>query len=303
MSDTIEVARVQGFAASVHHLSQQNQSLLEGRVRMHQAVGKIEYFDRLSPSNMIQVTTRHGDTVWNDIAHTRRAAVKLDYSWSQPVDEEDELELIIDPVGEYAIAASAAVGRRIDTTIVNALNGTALTGEAGAGSQALPAGQIVNSGGTTQLTLAAISSGMQIVYDTGAMITPNDVTFVHHPAGLKHIIDDTPAGAFASSDFSSGGVMHAGQVRNYLGMLWVMLPDLVNNTGFGVLPNPATDNVRCFIFHRNALGLAVWNRVSASIDKRPDKNNTTQVLVKTSIGAVRVEDELVVAVEVDESGA
>ncbi len=130
------------------------------------------------------------------------------------------------------------------------------------------------------------------------------MTFVHSPAGLKHIIDDTPAGAFASSDFSgSGSVMKAGNVREYLGMTWILMPDKLNNAEYGILPNPATDNVRCFLFHRNGVGLAVWNRVSASIDKRPDKNNTTQVLVKTSIGAVRVEDELVVAVEIDESGA
>ena len=55
------------------------------------------------------------------------------------------------------------------------------------------------------------------------------------------------------------------------------------------------------MFHRNGVGLAVWNRVSASIDKRPDKNNTTQVLVKTHIGAVRIEDELVIEILVDNS--
>lgn len=305
MSQSIEDARVTGFAASVHHLSQQDRSLLEGRVRTRPGRGKVEYFERLSPSNMLQVTTRHGDTVWNDIEHSRRAAFKADYAWSQPVDEEDMLELIIDPVGEYAMAAAAAVGRRIDQTIVNALYGSASTGEGGAGTQALPAGQKINAGGTNKLTLANISSGLQLLYDRGVVVTPGDFTYLVNPAGMKHVIDDTGTsnGAFTGTDYTNSNVMQAGVVNVYLGFTWIMLPDQNNNASYGILPLVATDNVATFMFHRNGLGLAVWNRVSASIDKRPDKNNTTQVLVKTSIGAVRVEDELVVQIEVDESGA
>ena len=302
MSDTIDVARIQGYENSVHHLSQQEQSRLESRVRMRQGRGKVEYFERLSPANMLQTTTRHGDTVFNDIEHSRRAAFKADYNWAQPVDEEDMLEILIDPVGEYAIAAAAAVGRRIDQTIVDALNGSAATGETGAGTQALPAAQIINSAGTTGLTLALFTLALQTLTDTG-MILDNNITYVHNPTAAKQVIDDAGLPSFTSTDFTMSNVMQTGMIRTFLGATWVQMPSVLNNAEFGILPTIATDNVGTFLFHRNGLGLAVWRRVSASIDKRPDKNNLTQVLVKTHIGAVRVEDELVVRIEIDESQA
>lgn len=302
MSDTIDVSRIQGFADSVHHISQQDRSLLEGKVRVRPGKGKVEYFERLSPSNMLQVTTRHGDTVWNDINHSRRAAFKADYSWSQPVDEEDQLELLIDPVGEYAMAAGMAVGRRIDQTIVDAISGTANTGEAGAGTQVLPAGQTLNAGGTTGLTMALMAQGLQRLYDRGVIVNPLDFTYVHSPNALRDILEDSGATAFTSTDFTNSNVMKAGVVREFMGFSWIMMPDKAVNTETGILPIvESTDRIGTYMFHRNGVGLAVWNRVSASIDKRPDKNNTTQVLVKTHIGAVRIEDELVIEILVDNS--
>ena len=72
------------------------------------------------------------------------------------------------------------------------------------------------------------------------------------------------------------------------------MTDAQSNTTYGILPEVSTGVVGTYLYHRNALGLGIWNRVSASIKQRPDKNDLWQVLVKTSIGAVRVEDELVV---------
>ena len=291
MSATITDARIVGFNGSVHHLSQQGRSLLEARVRTRPGMGKVEYFERLSPSNMSLVTTRHGDTVWNDIEHSRRAAYKADYSWAQPVDEEDQLEILIDPVGEYAMAASAAVGRRIDQTVVNALYGNAATGEAGGGAVAT----LTNSQTSAALSLSRIATGLQTLYDRGVVVSPGDFTYVHNPKSLAQAINDSAAagGPFTSTDYTQSEVMHAGAINVYMGFSWIMLPDAVNNAEFGILPALTATTVGTYMFHRNALGLSIWNRVSASIDKRPDKNNTTQILVKTSLGAVRVEEELV----------
>lgn len=289
MSDTIEAARVRAYEDSVHHLSQQNMSLLESRVRIRTGVvGKVAMFERLSPSNMILVSTRHGDTVWNDIAHTRRAAFKKDYSWSQPVDEEDKLEVMISPEAEYAIAAAAAVGRRIDQTIVDAISGTASTGEDGDGSQALPAAQKETT--ATGNTLAKMTASLKILYNNAVTVTPQDVTYVTNPAGLEDVLN---LSTFTSNDFGPKALV-PGQVSHYLGMTWIMMTDAEANSDYGILPEVTTGVVGTYLFHRRGVGLATWKRVSASIDKRADKNNTMQVLVKTHIGAVRVEDVLVV---------
>lgn len=294
MSQTIEVARVQGYEAAVHHLSQQQVSLLENRVRVRPAgPSKIEYFNVLSPAAMLQTTVRHGDTTWVDIEHTRRAALKKDFSWAQPVDEEDQLETIISPASEYAVAAAAAVGRQIDLEIVNAISGTAATGETGTGSQALPSSQIDSSAGT--LTLAKLAAGVSKILERGVMISPQDMTYIHDVGAYEDLIVDT---GFTSRDFTMKGPRDDGRFTTFMGLTFILMTDKNTNASFGILPSVSSTVAKTFLFSRMGVGLAVWRRVSASIDKRPDKNNLLQVLVKTHIGAVRIEDELVFQIDV-----
>jgi hypothetical protein len=97
---------------------------------------------------------------------------------------------------------------------------------------------------------------------------------------------------FTSRDFNPAMALMTGQINSYLGMTWVM-----SNR----LPIVSGANVRgTYLAHRNAVGFAEWVKVKSSLDKRPDKNNLLQILVKTMHGAVRVEDQLVVENQVTE---
>ncbi len=289
MAETIERWRVQAFEANVQHLSQQNRSFLETWVRRRSGIiGKVTFFERLSPADMRRTTTRHGDTVFVNIEHTRRAAFKIDFDWAQAVDEEDKLENITDPAHEYAVAAGAAVGRRIDQTIIDAVSGTAATGESGSGSQVLPSAQKETT--ATGNTLAKMVSSLKILWDNNVMVNPQDVVYIASPSSLEDVLNLSD-NTFRSRDFNPGMALLTSTITSYLGMSWVIstLLPIISGTIRGT-----------YLMHRNAVGLGQWTRVTASIDKRPDKNNLMQVLVKTMIGAVRVEDELVVQNEITE---
>ncbi len=289
MAETIETWRVQAFEANVQHLSQQNRSFLEPWVRRRSGMaGKVTFFERLSPADMLKVTTRHGDTVFVNIEHTRRAAFKVDFAWAQAVDEEDKLENITDPAHEYAVAAAAAVGRRIDQSIIDAVSGTAATGEAGAGSPVLPAAQKETT--ATGNTLAKMVTSLKILWDNSVMVNPQDVVYIASPSSLEDVLNETD-NTFRSKDFNPGMALLTATITSYLGMSWVIstLLPIISGTIRGT-----------YLMHRNAVGLGQWLRVSASIKPRPDKNDLLQVLVKTMLGAVRVEDELVVQNEITE---
>jgi hypothetical protein len=289
---TIEQWRVQAYSDNVHHLSQQKVSYLEAWVRKAVNLrGKVKFFDRLGASEMKRTTIRHGDTEWIDIDKSRRAAFKLNFSWSHPVDEEDQLELITDITSELAIAAAAAVGRRIDQTIIDAISGAAAYDESGSSSIALPAAQKETTGSGN--TLAKLVASLRKLYDARVMVTPDQVYYVHSPASLEDLLlVSSPGLVFTSRDYNPAMALMTGQINQYLGMTWIMST---------LLPIVSSTNVRgTYLCHRSAIGFAEWTRVKSSIAPRHDKNDLIQVLVKTMHGAVRVEDALVVENQVTE---
>lgn len=288
MVDTIEQWRVQAFSDNVHHLTQQKVAKLESWVRKAtNLTGKVKFFDRIGASDMQQNTVRHGDTQWIDIDKSRRAAFKLNYVWAHPVDEEDQLETLANITSELAIAASAAVNRRIDRSIIAALSGSASYDESGSSSIALPSAQKETTASGN--TLAKLISSLKKLFDVDVDVMPSDVVYVHSPASLEDLLN---INTFTSRDFNPFMALMTGQIQSYLGMTWV------SST---LLPIVSSTNIRgTYLFHKNAVGFAEWKRVSASVDKRADKNNALQVMVKSFHGAVRVEDELVVENQVTE---
>lgn len=291
MIDTIEQWRVQAYSDNVHHLSQQRVAFLEGWVRKAVNLrGKVKFFDRLSSSEMKRTTTRHGDTEWVDIDKSRRAAFKINYSWAHPVDEEDQLESITDITSELAIAAAAAVGRRIDQSVIDAISGVAAYDETGSSSIALPSAQKETTASGN--TLAKLIASLRKLYDAKVMVTPDQVCYVHSPSSLEDLLlISSPGLVLTSRDYNPAMALMTGQINQYLGMTWIMST---------LLPLVSTGVRGTYLFHKNAVGFAEWIRVKSSIAPRPDKNDLIQLLVKTMHGAVRVEDVLVVENQVTE---
>lgn len=292
MSETIEQWRVQAYSDNVHHLSQQLPARLENWVRKATNIkGKVKFFDRMGPSEMQLSTVRHGDTQWVDVDHTRRAAFKANYVWSHPVDEEDQLETLADITSELAVSAAAAVNRRIDRTIINAISGSASYDESGSSSIALPSAQKETTASGN--TLAKLVASLRIMYNNDIIVSPETVCYIHSPASLEDLLlVSSPGLVFTSKDYNPAMALMTGQINTYLGMSWVMST---------LLPIVSSTNVRgTYLVHKNAIGFAEWVRVKGSTGVRHDKNDTLQVLVKSMHGAVRVEDVLVVENQVTE---
>jgi hypothetical protein len=289
MPDTIETWRIQAFSDNVHHLTQQKTAKFAPWCRMAtNLTGKVKYFDRISGADMVVQSVRNGDTQWINSEHSRRGTFKVNYVWARPVDEEDQLETIDNITNELAIAASFAVNRRFDQTWANAISGSAAQGEDGSTLVPLPAAQKETT--ATGNTLAKLVASIKKLNDADVDVIPSEVLYAHSPASLEDLLNISAT--FTSRDFNPAMALMTGQINSYLGMTWVM-----SNR----LPIVSGANVRgTYLAHRNAVGFAEWVKVKSSLDKRPDKNNLLQILVKTMHGAVRVEDQLVVENQVTE---
>ena len=131
MSVQITTAFVEQYKGNVEHLVQQRGSRLRAAVSSETVVGKNAFFEQIGSTAAQKRTTRHSDTPRMDTPHSRRRVSLVDYDWSDLIDDEDRVRLLIDPTGPYSVAASSAMGRAIDDEIVSAADGTAYTGVAG----------------------------------------------------------------------------------------------------------------------------------------------------------------------------
>ena len=283
MPDSITEVRSIGYNAAVHHQVQQKRAKLFDRVSMKTGlVGKATTFPRQGSADMRRKTGRHEPTQFVNVANSNRVVFVAHYDWFAPVDPEDDMENIINPMGELAVSGARASERNIDQVIIDGLSGNANSGEDGTTLVALPASQ-KQASGTGAFALAKITEAQQNFRDNDIDISPEDVTMVISPSALNDMTIDT-TDVFRSRDFNPFLLLQSGEIQIFLGMMWVISTRL---------PEVSTGVRGCYMFHRDGIGLGIWNRAMGSFDRRPDLSNSFQVGVTQSIGAVRKEEELV----------
>jgi hypothetical protein len=277
MSTQITTAFVQQYKSNVLLLSQQKGSRYRGFVMSEMVTGKTAYFERIGEVSMVQATSRHDDTPQIDTPHSRRKVDLATYRWADLIDNADKVRMLIDPTSPYALMGAYAAGRKIDSVILAAANGTAYSGESGATSVALPSAQKV-AAASTGLTVAKLISAKEIL-DSGDIDPDVPRICAVRPDGITDLLGTTQ---ITSADYNTVKALVAGQVDTFMGFKFVMS----NLVASG----------KALVWSRNAVALAVGSNPNVRISERADKNYSTQVFVEMDIGATRVEDEGVVEI-------
>ena len=286
MSVNITTAFVKQYDNNYMLLYQQGGSKLRGHVRTKTVSGESDFFDRIGATDVVEKTTRHQDTPQIDTPHSRRRVDMRDFWWADLVDKEDEVRLLKSPASSYAQNAAFAMGRKEDDLIIAAFNGAAKTGQAGDTSVAFPAAQQIANGGTG-MTIAKLRQAKRIL-DT-ADVPASDRFIVVSPIALN---DDLLATTEVSSaDYNVVKALVQGDIDTFLGFKFIMSTRLT-----------VAANIRsCFAWHKRAMGRAIGRERVTRISERDDKGYAVQVFVQMSFEAVRIEDEGVVQIDIDES--
>ncbi len=295
MSLSIDIAFVQQFKSNIIMLNQQQGSRLRPYIRIKEGiVGKYTHFERLGPTAVVQRTTRHGDTPLVSSDHSRRRCGLNDYEWADLVDKADEVKMLINPTSEYARNAAFAMGRQMDTDILAAATGNAVSMDASdsASNVALPSAQKVakDFGGTTiGITLAKVRRAKKILDaaeapDYDRMLTIN-AQMLEEMLGITEV---------ASADYNTVKALVNGELDTFLGFTWV-------RTELTPWVDEGTDVRGAIAVQGEGVGLALAMDLVARIDERPDKAYSTQVFVAMCFGATRIDDEKVVEVACDMS--
>lgn len=279
MVATITNSFVQQFSANIHDLLEQKGSKLIGKVDVESVVGNKAFFETIGSLDVAKVTTRHADTALSDPAHNRRMLLIEDYAGAVMLDHQDDIKMLISPANNYAKKLANGLGRKIDDIIISAITGTAASGESGGTTVALPAGQKIATGGTG-LTMAKLIEAKKIFVEAEY---DGPLTLAITGKGLEDLLGDEKA---TSGDYQTMLALVRGEIGSIMGM------DVVINNR---IPLNGSDKV-ALVFAPEAVKFGKASEMKLDMDKRADKNNNMQVLVRGSFGAVRMEEELVVEI-------
>jgi hypothetical protein len=292
MSDLITTAHVQQYSQNIHMLAQQKGSKLRGFVREEMQVGKHGYFDRLGPTEVYQVTSRRQPTQFVDAQHSRRRVSMEDWQWAETVDQEDVIRILIDPKSSYVEMAVNSMGRRVDRTIIGALDGDVFEGETGATTTTFDtANQEVVAGGVN-MTVAKLREALSILRNNDVDLEAAAPICVLHPNSWDSLYGEDE---FINADFTKNMVLQGGKEANgpmFLGMRFIVTT-LLDVDGSSIRDN--------FLYLPWAMGLKIGSEMKVRVTEESLLSGADVILVKSSFAATRIDDQAVVRILTDET--
>jgi hypothetical protein len=302
MATQVEQWQVRTWSRNVTHLAQQTVNKLMGTTEEESAAPGIQIaFSRIGPMRGERGRpTRFRPTPEAASEETRRIALPNEWAFGKKVDQWDQLETFHELRSNYTRAAAAdrnrfrdelIIGVDVDGTFANVLGGALGIGredESLMTSVTLPAAQILGGAGVV-INRAAASAIMakfkEADYDP-AMHGP--ITFVYDPRFIQTIHADP---TMSSQDFVSARVLETGgSPEGFMGFSRWVWSNLLPKAG---------DLVRCVAYAQSGVGLGVWQNERSRFAERADLSFVGQLYMEQSLGAVRIDDKLVVALDVD----
>jgi hypothetical protein len=276
--------RAEQFSRNVVPLAQQQYSKFYTKVMQKTDINAKSFAqDQIGAWTMSAKGGLNVNTPENDPNLQRRWAYIETYHDSRLLDRSVNLQILSDPKSEMTINAARAIGRQMDDVIYAAALGTAASGESGGTSNTLPAGQIVDSGGTTALSVDKFRTAGQILdsndvdeWDRHAWITPQ---------GKEQLLSETEA---TSSDFVTVKALVMGDINSFYGFEVIWSTRVTEGA-----------SAQSVFYQKSGICAGTPEMLYVRTDERPDKSYSWQVYYELNIGAVRLEEEKVVRVDYD----
>lgn len=288
MNNTLTAAFVMQFHDGFVLAAQQKESRLEATITSRgMIVGSSFTANDMGSIEANPVTNRYGDTEWTIPDAGTRQALMSDYDVAIPIDQFDLPKLLANPQGPYLETALAAMNRKKDKVIYDALRGSALrkTDESGTFTGvAVPAGQIIAAGGTG-FTKAKIINAKKLFRTNEADENNGEQLYITYDGGmLEDILSDT---TLTSADFMAVKMLQEGSVgTKWMGFNWVPYEALTGTT-----------TKTAIAYSKTAGHVGMGQGIQTDIGPRRDKRNLIQIYAAMSIGSVRVNESKVVTID------
>lgn len=298
MAITIPAAYIDTFESTVRHLAQQKISRLRVAVTEVFRQSESHMWDRLQASNYRVKTARAASPTGGDKASaagstdglvwSRRNTLIKTYDTGEIVGREEILQMLIDPLSAVTENLAMNMRRAVDDVIINGFYDNAITD--GGAADVFPAGQKVGAT-TVPISIDLLLQVKEIFANND--IDPDElITLVIGPAQQRTLMQLLEV---TSGDYQNSKALATGYLPNFLGFNIIVSNRLGMST---VQPSVGTD-LFCTAFTRRAIGLHVASDIMAKVAERPDLSFDWQLYCMLSMDAVRVENEHIVQLLVD----
>lgn len=285
MSFQVTTAFVQQYTTNVALLLQQRGSKLRGAVTTGSYTGKAaKAIEQIGAVTAQPRVTRHGDTPLISTPHDARWVFPTDYEWADLIDDQDKLRMLIDPTSPYALNGAYALGRAMDSIIINAALGTAKTGENGTNNTPFDTSNQQVGASAAGLTIAKLREAKKILMENEVDVEMDPLFIAVTAQQLDDLLGTTEV---TSADYNTVKALVQGTVDSFMGFKFIHTE---------LLGVDVSNNRRVIAWAQSGLHLGLWDDVNSRIDQRADKSYATQVYVKGTFGATRTEEGKVVEI-------
>jgi hypothetical protein len=285
------------FDQNWRHLVQQKNSRLREYVTLDSISGKEKSYNQLSEAAMQLITSRSGETRISDQATAKRWIRPKAYDTAKLFDEFDEQLLgeVVLPTSPVVQSHAAAYARTADQVIIEALGGSAYTGETGVTPTSLPSGQKVavnyvetGNAANSGLTIGKLRAAKYIL-DSSEVDEEEERIIVVSAKQLQDLLRTTE---ITSADYNSVKALVDGSVNTFMGFKFRKTQ---------LLPlNSSTDVRSSYVYVKSGIVLAERG-LKTHMDVRTDLSHSLQIRSVASLGATRLEEKKVVEIACDES--
>ncbi len=287
MAVDISKVYISTFERTLRHLAQQSITRLRPYVTERATNGKDHGWERLSAATSTSKAAGLVPTPSTGGTYSRRLSLAQTIHAGDSTQQEDVVQMLIDPNSNQAASLAMAIRRAWDVEILAAATGDALDGD-GVIVPFNPAQQIVAA---TDITFDLVTQVQEKYLDNN--IEPDvPKVFVIGPAQVRKLMQLTEQ---TSSDYVNREALqtlrNSGIVYNWMGFTWIMSTLLNINAG-------APDTIDCVSFTKRGLGMQMNRDMLVRIAEDPTQSFAWRIYCATTFGVVRTEDEHVVHLQV-----
>ena len=295
MANTISNVYIQTFERTLRFLAQQMETKLRGTVQERSVNSEKHNWERLGVIEASDKSGRLVATPVQDTPWSRRVSVPGTFHAGDSTEQEDVVQMLIEPNSNLARELAYAMRRKTDDILIAAATGTALDGDGGAvafdwanqsvGDYASP----ISFDAITAVQEAFMKNDIDPQVPKVAVIGPTQVR------KLLQLTEMT------SSDFVHREYLQrltaSGIVANWMGFTWICSTRLLDGADTG----GGGGTLDCLFYTDRAIGLQVNRDISARVAEDPTVSFAWRIYSYATMGAVRVEDEQIVALKVKDA--
>jgi len=295
MAVTISNVYIQTFEQNVRFLAQQMESKLQGTVMLRSVDSEKHNWDRIGSMTAALKTGQLQETPNSDAVWSRRVSVAETWNVGTAYEQEDPIQMLIDPQSALTREVAYAMRRQMDTIILTAATGTSTDGE-GVAVAALGGTQVINNPGQ-KITFDMVTQ-VQEVFMNNTIDPDIPKVAVVSPAQVRALMQLTQQ---TSSDYVNSEALQrlnaTGIVPNWMGFTWIVSTLL--GTQIGAAANITDGTItQCLFYTEKAIGMQMNRDITVRVAEDPTKSFAWRVYAYMTNGAVRVEDEQIVALQV-----